>query len=503
MLDGDRRDRRSSSNDGNPMLRRPALRRAVGALVSALALALAVGLAGPPLQGASAVPARMDEAVRGSAGIGDPYFPLDGNGGLDVLRYSVHDRYSFAHGRLSGWTRLEVRATQKLRSFHLDLLLDTSTVLVDGRRAAFRRVDKHELRIKPDEPVSAGERFEVVVRYDGKPGRVSYAGERNWLADGDEVVTMNEPHMAPWWFPANDHPLDKARFDIHVTVPRGTDVVSNGLPQGTRRRGAWTTHHWRAPDPMATYLAFFAAGDYIVESGRKGGLPWVNAVSRGLTRSSEEVAVRWLRKTPTITSWLEDELGDYPFGSTGGLVTGLNPGFALENQTRPTYPFVGGSATYLLVHELAHQWFGDSVSVRGWRDIWLNEGFASYLEARWDETHGGPSADAWLRRAHDQYGAEEEFWKLAISDPGPGRIFDGAVYDRGAMTLAALRNVIGDSAFARLLRTWVEQRRHGNAATEDFMALAEQVSGRDLDAFFHTWLVATEKPADTAANGLG
>ncbi len=165
---------------------------------------------------------------------------------------------------------------------------------------------------------------------------------------------------------------------------------------------------------------------------------------------------------------------------------------------------MGGSATYLLVHELAHQWFGDSVSVRGWRDIWLNEGFATYFEARWEETHGGPSADAWLRRAHDQYGADEEFWKLSISDPGPQRIFDGPVYDRGAMTLVALRNVIGDAAFADAAAGpgWSSA---GTATPPPRTSWrwpsrsAAATSTRSSD----TWLVATEKPADTAANGLG
>ncbi len=477
------------------MLRRPAVLHAVLGLVLVSLVA-----AGVP---AAATAAPDLRAQRGSSGVGDAYFPLDGNGGIDVRRYSIHDRYDFGRGRLTGWTRLKIRATQHLEAFNLDLLLNVSEVTVDGRRAAFHKSGPHELRIRPTARVRRGTTFTVVVHYAGHPGRERYLGEGNWLADRREVVTMNEPHMAPWWYPANDHPTDKARHDVHITVPRGRRVVSNGLPRGSRAHGDLVTWHWRAADPMVPYLAFFAAGDFAVARGRRDGLPWLIAASRNLAGNGERVATRWLRRTPRITAWLESELGDYPFESTGGLVTSLSPGFALENQTRPTYPFVGGSSTWLLVHELAHQWFGDSVSVQAWRDVWLNEGFATYMEARYAEAHGGPGTATWLRRLYGEYGAGESFWRVPVSDPGPDRIFDGAVYDRGGMTLAALRVVVGDATFATLLRTWVERRRHGNGSTADFRALAEELSGRDLDAFFDAWLVAPVKPADTAANGLG
>ncbi len=351
---------------------------------------------------------------------------------------------------------------------------------VDGGRAAFRRVDQHELRITPDKPVPAGERFEVVVRYAGKPGRLSYAGERNWLADADEVVTMNEPHMAPWWFPANDHPLDKARFDIHVTVPRGTDVVANGLPRGSEARaggppttGARPTR-WRptsrsSPPVILHRERGTAAGTAVAHRGRAS-----DARQRGQVRR------RRLARTPEVTSGCEAAARGLPVRRDGR--PGHRPptsGFALENQTRPTYPrSVGGSTIYLLVHELAHQWFGDSVSVRGWRDIWLNEGFASYIEARWEETHGGPSAEAWLRRAHDQYGADEEFWKLAIADPGAA-----ADLRRGRLRprrddAGALRNSSATGRSRRCCRTWVEQPGAATPPPRTSWALAEQVSGR-------------------------
>ena len=155
------------------------------------------------------------------------------------------------------------------------------------------------------------------------------------------------------------------------------------------------------------------------------------------------------------------------------------------------------------MHELAHQWFGDSVSVERWRDIWLNEGFATFLEVRWDETHGGATGADWLRMAYDANGPRDDLWRLKISDPGASRIFDGAIYRRGAMTLQALRNRVGEQDFWRILRTWASGRRHGNGSGADFRALAESVSGQDLDGFFSAWLDTTQRPADTVANGLG
>jgi aminopeptidase N len=344
---------------------------------------------------------------------------------------------------------------------------------------------------------------EVVVRYAGHPGRFSYAGESNWLASRREVVTMNEPHMAPWWFPSNDHPRDKARMDFHITAPNGREVVANGLPIGRDSGPSRTTWHWRVAEPMVPYLAFFAAGDFAVARGRADGRPWLVAVSQHLPAGWRRDSMTMLRRTPQVVRWLESELGDYPFGTTGGLVTSLNPGFALENQTRPTYPPLTPGDTYLLVHELAHQWFGDDVAVRSWRDIWLNEGFATYLEKRYDETHGGQSAATWLRNRYDALGGGSSFWSLPVADPGPGHLFDAAVYLRGAMTLQALRHRIGGAEFRTLLRTWVRVHARGNGSTAQFRALAEQVSGEDLTGFFDAWLVSTTKPADIVANGLG
>ena len=155
-----------------------------------------------------------------------------------------------------------------------------------------------------------------------------------------------------------------------------------------------------------------------------------------------------------------------------------------------------------MVHELAHQWFGNSVAIRGWRDIWLNEGLATYFEWRYDESRGLRSTQARLRDSYRRYRGWSAFWELRIDDPGPQRIFDDAVYERGAMTLAALRVRIGRSAFRTLVRRWYAEHRGGNVTTSDFTALAEQVGDQDLDGFFQAWLRDPGPPDQTAANGL-
>ena len=446
----------------------------------------------------------------GAPGIGDPYFPLDGNGGINVISYDVHDRYRFDTGQLSGWTALRLRATQALSGFDLDFLLPVSAVTVEGRRARFDQHRYHELSIT--RALAAGQTVRVVVRYAGRPGDYTYAGESNWLADGGEVVAMNQPHMAPWWFPANDHPQDKARLTVSITVPRDLQVISNGRRTARVDRGnGLATTTWRSDEPMVPYLAFFAAGRYAVAQGRADGRPWLVAVSRSLPASSQQAAMGLMKRTPALLHWLETVIGPYPFSTSGGLTTALDPGFALENQTRPTYPFMGDGpgAVSTVVHELAHQWFGDSVAVHRWRDIWLNEGFATFMEQYYAETHGGSTARQWLRSYYDATDAGDGFWAHQVADPCPdhqgcvGPIFASFVYDRGAMALQALRDVIGDDDFFELLGTWAATRAGSTGSTERFEALAETVSGQDLDGFFEAWLHSPTKPADTAANGLG
>ena len=351
-------------------------------LVRATGRRLAVLLTATALAAGSLAPSVANEPRRaptpGAPGIGDPYFPTDGNGGYDVRHYAVDVRYTIATGELAGTTTVTAHADHDLSRFNLDLVLETTAVRVNGLPAATVAAGSHELVVTPAAPIPAGTVFTVSVDYHGAPRKVSHRGTMPWISSETEAMATNEPQIAPWWFPANDHPRDRATFDIAVSVPTGNQAISNGTHVSTTSVAGWDTWRWHVAEPMAPYLAFFAAGQFQYESGVSHGLPFFNAVSKGLDPDNRLKAMRLMRRSPGIVRWLETQLGDYPFSSTGGVTTSLFAGFALENQSRPTYPFLGNGryGRTTVVHELAHQWVGDHVVVDRWRDIWLNEGFA-------------------------------------------------------------------------------------------------------------------------------
>ncbi len=466
----------------------------------------------------AALPSGAVEAPAGpgAAGIGDPYFPKDGNGGYDVSHYDIADRYDVATGDLDGTTVVTARATESLTSFNLDLVLAVDGVdlgvgggapvaLARGSGpGTFHKGSRHELVVEPAAAVPAGSRLSVRVAYHGTPAKIGYRKNKPWLRNGGETMATNEPQIAPWWFAANDHPRDKASFEIELAVPSGQQAISNGVLLGHEDNGAWSTWRWRMDQPMAPYLAFFAAGRFVVEQGTRAGLPYVNAVSKQLSAGNRTRALKLMRRTPKIVAWLQSQFGDYPYASTGGVTTALYSGFALENQSRPTYPYLGNGsyARSTVVHELAHQWFGDQVSVHRWRDIWLNEGFATWVEWRYDEAHGRRSAQRTLLNHYAAYMRSDSLWNLEIGDPGPKRLFAYPVYERGAMALQALRHRIGNRDFTHLLRTWVDRRQDRTGRVGQFRKLAEDISGQHLRRFFKVWLYTGEKPARTKANGL-
>ncbi len=439
-----------------------------------------------------------------AAGPADPYFPGMGDT-YDVAHYRIAVRMDPDDGRLRGRAVLTAQATTELSRLHLDLALHADSVSVNGERAEFWRGQGLAVEVRLPRPVPPGAPMRIEVVYHGNPSRTDVTDEYPWMHKNGEQVGAGEPRIAPWWFPVNDHPRDKATYDVVGSVPRGQQFVSNGALVSRRAAGEWTRWHWRTTEPMPSYATLFAAGNFRLAFDDGKWSP-TYAVSRTLSPATQRANLRLLRATPALVGWLETQFGPYPFGQVGGLVTGTfrNENWSMETQTRPTYPDLSqvGNSRSLLVHELAHQWFGDSVTPQRWRDIWLNEGFARWAEVRFHETHGGRSGPDWLRAQYRRHPAGARFWRLRIDDPGPNRLFAWAVYDRGAMAVEALRVRIGDGDFFTLLKAWTEQYRWGTATVEDFEALAEQVSGEDLDAFFTAWLSEPRRPERTAANGL-
>ena len=440
-------------------------------------------------------------ADTGAPGLGDPYFPGLGNGGYDVDNYVLDFRYDRRTNRLAGVTSIAATALTGLERFNLDLKgMRVRSVRVDGRRAAFSRAGA-ELRITPPAPLAAGRVFTVVVRYRGRPrttlGRVVFGGPYGFLHTPDGQFVAAEPNAASTWFPCNDHPADKATFLFRITVPSGFRAVANGRLVGWRKDGRRTMYMWHESAPMATYLATVDTGRWKFRRGHtKGRVPVFVAVDSGIARRKPRAARFFLRTTARAVDFESRFFGPYPFASTGAIVDdarfrGRRLGFSLETQSRPIYSGLVDSAT--IAHEIAHQWFGNSVSVSRWSDIWLNEGFASFAEYLWYAHRGVQSAHQSFRQDY-RIPAKDPFWDVVITDPKRSTMFHAAVYARGAMTLQALREKIGDEAFFTLLRTWTATHRHGNATTAQFEALAEQISGQELTPFFDTWIRSARKP---------
>jgi hypothetical protein len=646
----------------------------------------------------------------GAAGAGDPYFPTDGNGGYDTKHYLLDLKYTPATDVLDGVATIDAVATQNLSRFNLDLQgLTVHSIEVDGRRASWRR-DGTELIVTPRDGIRDRDKFTVEVKYRGVPETLEDGS--GFIHTDDGSLVIGEPHVAATWFPANDHPSDKASYTFRVAVPAGLEVVANGELKGRSTKNGWTTWLWDAKEPMASYLATASVGEWELRSYRHRGLKIWDAFDpdlwdpTGSPRTGSQLAISqvgqpsfkrlmrtiavpttgadlsfWIKRdtefnwdfvfveahaagspnwttlpdlnghtsqytgfvcpywfglhpflehyqtdngdgtcSPTGTTgqwwavsgdsggayeqwkvdlgayagsnaevsitYASDDLvqlsgafvddivvstgvgstsfendgntfdgwavpgapagsapnpndwiagteadtpppvgtvvdasfarqgeildfeasifGDYPFSAAGGTVDDLSSiGFALENQTRPIYAKAFFTDTFsgdsVLVHELAHQWFGDSLTVKTWRNIWLNEGFATYAEWLWSEHDGLATTQEIFDNFYFGIPPDDPFWQVIIGDPGPDLLFDISVYWRGGMTLHQLRLAVGDRDFFKIIRKWAQSREGDNVTTKEFIRLAEQISHEDLDELFDVWLFTPGRPELPAA----
>jgi aminopeptidase N len=429
----------------------------------------------------------------GSSRSTDSLLPDLGNGGYDVGRYAIAIAYDPATRVLTGTDTITATATQALSTFDLDLHgLTVASVTVDGKSSMFT-VAHDKLTITPARPIGLRTVFTTKIRYGGvpRPYNDNTFGVQGFIPQPDGALAQGQPRVAASWFPVNDRLTDKASYDITITAPTGLAAVSNGVLASKRVNGAFTTWRWVERAPMASYLAIVAIGKYRLTMTTHNGLPVVLAVADALPRTVDVE----LANTPTILDFLATQFGPYPFSSVGGVVYTQTDLDALENQTRPSYP--GGDfdspedANDLMAHELAHQWFGDNVTVSDWSDIWLNEGFATYAEWLWSQHIGGRTP----RQSFDKLYSEPDGFPLdPPAKPTLNSLFDDTVYTRGAATLEALRIVVGDTTFWRIIRGWAQLHPGGDATTAEFIAYADHVSGHSLDAFLRSWLYAPGKP---------
>ncbi|MFD4948299.1 M1 family metallopeptidase [Streptomyces sp. NPDC058239] len=436
-------------------------------------------------------------------GIGDPLFPRLGNPGYDVLSYDIGLTYHGSNSKpLDAVTKIEARTTEPLDRINLDFAQGTvRTVEVNGLRADFAAADE-DLVIQPPGRIPAGVPLHITVRHTSDPNGGQDSG--GWLRTADGLAMANQADAAHRVFPSNDHPADKAYFTFRITAPKDLTVVANGLPAGTARNGAETTWTYRTEHPMATELAQVTIGrSTVLKRTGPHGLPVRDVVPS----ADRKLLEPWLSKTPGQLEWMEQQVGPYPFETYGLLVAATDTGFELETQTlslfeRSVFTQTAYPKWYvesIMVHELAHQWFGDSVSPQAWSDLWLNEGHASWYEARYAEEHADKPLES---RMHDAY-IRSDGWRAAGGPPArpdvpaPGQklsLFRPVVYDGSALILYALRQEIGENVFDRLERSWVKKHRDSNAATADFVRLAAQTAGRDLTSFFDGWLYGEKTP---------
>lgn len=451
-------------------------------LVIAACLALTVA---PACSGDTAA-----DLVPAADGIGDPYYPSDGNRGYDVLGYDVTTTYDPAASSFTSTTRVTAEATATRATFDLDLdpSVAVTLVVVGSRPATFTRAEPHELVIRPAVPLVPGMVLDIVVSHHGVVGDSGPVSGWHSLRGGGGVMA-GEPHSCAYWYPCNDHPTDKATFRLTATVPERFTVVSNGLEGPTSSAGsgasAMTTYRWHLDTPTATYLTTILVDELTVRrSTLTDGTPVVDAYSTGATHQMANES-----RLPAILDLLREKFGPYPAPAAGGMFIDAQVGFSLETFTRPVYTDHVGIST--IVHENAHQWWGDNVSVRRWKDVCLNECMASYAEWLWRE-HGGADLDAYYRRT-----VERLDLTAAIYDMGPGQEFTyEGVYVKGAYFEHALRRLIGDDAtyFAALQGI----QRDFAGANLGMLDLRNELSRRTgvvLTGFWQEWVLETGRPS--------
>ncbi|WP_433113792.1 M1 family metallopeptidase [Micromonospora sp. CA-246542] len=432
-------------------------------------------------------------ATPGADSSHDSYLPEHGNGGYRVRHYDLDLDYRVVSNRLAGRADITAVALQSLSRFTLDLgRFRVHDVQVNGRPAKYlHRPDK--LQIKPERPIDAGDTFRVEIRYAGKPVPISGRwGELGWEELTDGALVASQPNGSPSWFPCDDQPAAKATFRVAVTAPSPYRVLVTGDLVLQQRGASGTTCVYERREPTSPYLMSVQIGRYEVVDLAAGEVVQRAAIPPALRGN----VAHDFGRHGEIMSALQRLFGPYPFREYVVVVADDDLDDPVEAQGMAVFGrnHVDGRRTHerLVVHELAHQWFGNSLTVADWRHIWLNEGFATYAEWLWSGVCGDLSTDALAAQWYAWVAARPR--NVVVADPGVDRMFDPLVYKRGALTVHALRKSVGDESFFTLLRAWVAEYAHATVTTEQFRLHAQRFAREPLDNLFAAWLDSPALP---------
>ncbi|WP_430869115.1 M1 family metallopeptidase [Demequina aurantiaca] len=423
----------------------------------------------------------------------DPYLAGRADPHLSISRYEIELDYKVATNRLDAVARLTGVAHEDLDRIVLSLAnLRVAKVVVNDAKPARWTHRGGVLTIRLAKRILQAQAFTVVVTYAGSPGPlIGPWGDVGWEELTDGVIVAGQPDGAPSWIPCHDHPSDKATFRFVISAESSYTVLANGTLTSRTARAGRIRWVYEQDAPMATYLATVQIGRYATVT-MDGTVPQHLLVPPHL----REAAIREFGSQPRMMALFERDFGPYPFDAYSAVVADDDLEIPLEAQGLSVFGANhadgSGAGERLIAHELAHQWFGNSLTVGRWRDIWLHEGFACYAEWLWFEESGSGTADGHARATHARLAALPQ--DFAIGDPGPDLMFDDRLYKRGALTLHAVRLTMGDAAFFAMLRSWTERYRHGTVSTEAFIGHASSASGRPLGGLFKSWLDLQELP---------
>ncbi|NEW47005.1 M1 family metallopeptidase [Nocardia cyriacigeorgica] len=435
----------------------------------------------------------------------DEYLPQNGNRGYRVSRYELELTYKVAANRLAGRAEITAVTTEVRPRFAFDLsqALSVSKVLINGGKVAKYTHQHGKLVVTPQQRIPAGGLLAVTVQYSGTPRPVRGPwGEVGWEELTDGALVASQPNGAASWFPCDDHPSSKASYRISITTDTPYYALANGTLLRKQTKASQTTWVYEQSEPMSSYLATIQIGQYRKHriGPAHGSVPMHALVPSRLRGNFDHDFARQPRMLEVFT----EKFGPYPFEAYTVVVTDDDLEIPIEAQGISIF---GANhcdgrrgAERLVAHELAHQWFGNSLTIRQWRDIWLHEGFACYAEWIWSEESGGPTADQLARAARHNLARQPQ--DIIVGDPGPTSMFDDRVYKRGALCLHTLRLELGDTIFFELLREWTVRYRHASVTTEEFTDLAGHYSLVPLRSLWDSWLLAEPLPQLPPSGGM-